>query len=411
MATPAHASDFQWAWAMAGSGPRRWASLGEPRDGQPQALAVAAHAVAARRCFRLAESGSKASAQAILAQLDADLQEGWAVAGFWSYELGVALERPQLRPGPEGDAEWICFDPKNLQAVELPVLAPPSGAVLQPIPADLARQELSYLQAAGEVLQMIHAGEVYQVNLTAEAVLPFSGWSDALMALAAVQAVQPVPFAAVFQGASHQLISGSMERFLSVRGHQVCSRPIKGTAPRHAESAIDTANAQVLQQAPKERAENTMIVDMVRNDLQRAAVPGSVQVVKLLEAVGYTTLWHLESEIAAELAVPGALGPLLRATLPPASVTGCPKIQAMHVIDQLEHRRRGPYCGALGIAFPDGSADLAVAIRTLWLDGRAARFGVGAGLVADSVPAAEWAETCLKAQSPLAILALLRGDR
>lgn len=97
--------------------------------------------------------------------------------------------------------------------------------------------------------------------------------------------------------------------------------------------------------------------------------------------------------------------------MPPASVTGCPKIQAMRVIAQLEGRRRGPYCGAIGIAMPDGSADLAVAIRTLWLDGQTARFGVGAGLVADSVPAAEWAETCLKAQSPLAILELLGGGQ
>ena len=396
---------------MTGSGPRRWAALGGPTGDPPQALAVAAQHVAAQRCFHLPRAGSQAAALEIFAQLDADLRRGWAVAGFWSYELGAALELPGYSAGAEGDAEWICFDPKHLQRVVLPAPPQPWQRAFPPLPADLAGQGPAYRRSAAEVLEKIRAGEVYQVNLTAQAALPFGGWPDALAALAAVQAVQSVPYAAVFQGARHQLICGSMERFLSVRGQQVSSRPIKGTAPRHADPAQDAAQAQALRQAPKERAENTMIVDMVRNDLQRAAVPGSVQVIEMLETVGYATLWHLESEVAAQLAEPGQLGSLLRATLPPASVTGCPKIQAMRVIAQLEGRRRGPYCGALGVAFPDGSADLAVAIRTLWLDGQTARFGVGAGLVADSEPEAEWAETCLKAQSPLAILQLLRGGQ
>ena len=406
----AYDSDRAWAWAMAGTGPRRWASLGASSLDPQRALAVASGAVAARRSFRLAESATPSSAAAILTQLDADLQAGWAVAGYWSYELGAALERAEFGPGPLADAEWICFDPKDLKEVLLPDTPKRVASEPPPIPADLARQEQAYLRSAAEVLEKINAGQVYQVNLTAEVTQPFAGWPDALTALAAVQNVQPVPFAAVFQGSAQMLICGSMERFLSVAGRQVCSRPIKGTAPRHPLADMDASIAQMLQQAPKERAENIMIVDMVRNDLQRAAVQGSVQVAELLEAVAYTTLWHLESEVTATLAESGKLGPLLQATMPPASVTGCPKIQAMHVIAQLEQRCRGPYCGALGIAFPDGSADLAVAIRTLWLDGECARFGVGAGLVADSVPAAEWAETCLKARSPLAILDLLRGS-
>jgi anthranilate/para-aminobenzoate synthase component I len=278
-------------------------------------------------------------------------------------------------------------------------------------PEDLLRQRNGFVASAREVLERIAAGEVYQVNLSAEVAVPISEWPAPLRALAAVQAVQPVPFAAVFRGQSHLLISGSMERFLAVRGAQVSSRPIKGTAPRRTDPLQDAAEARSLRASAKECAENTMIVDMVRNDLQRAARRGSVRVTDLLATEPYATLWHLESEIAASLTRPRRLDALLEATMPAASVTGCPKIQAMRVIAQLERRRRGPYCGAVGLALPGGPVDLAVAIRTLWLDEHQARFAVGAGLVADSVPEAEWLETCLKARSPLAILASIQEPR
>lgn len=399
---------MQWAWAMAGSGPRRWSALDRCGDDPQAALAVADIDVQQRRALRLGPGDRRRQARQILGQLQADLDQGWAVAGFWGYELGAALEALEAEPGELADAEWICFDPEALQRVTLPeIQAPPRDFAVEP-PDDLLRQRDGFVAAAREGLERIAAGEVYQVNLSAEVAVPMSKWPEPLRALAAVQAVQPVPFAAVFRGQSHLLISGSMERFLAVRGAQVSSRPIKGTAPRRADPEQDAAEARSLRTSPKECAENTMIVDMVRNDLQRAARRGSVHVTELLATEPYATLWHLESEIAASLTRPRRLDALLEATMPAASVTGCPKIQAMRVIAQLEQRRRGPYCGAVGLALPRGPVDLAVAIRTLWLDDRHAHFAVGAGLVADSAPEAEWAETCLKARSPLAILAALR---
>lgn len=400
---------MQWAWAMAGSGPRRWSALDRCGDDPRAALAVADIDVQQRRALRLGPGDRRRQAREMLRQLQADLDHGWAVAGFWGYEVGAALEGLEAEPGGPVDAEWICFDPAALQRVTLPEIgAMPRDFELN-LPSELLRQRDGFVASAREVLERIAAGEVYQVNLSAEVSVTTSKCPDPLRALAAVQAVQPVPFAAVFRGQSHLLISGSMERFLAVRGAQVSSRPIKGTAPRRSDPLQDAAEARSLCASPKECAENTMIVDMVRNDLQRAARRGSVRVKELLAAEPYATLWHLESEITATLTRPRRLDLLLEATMPAASVTGCPKIQAMRVIAQLEQRRRGPYCGAVGLALPGGAVDLAVAIRTLWLDDRQARFAVGAGLVADSIPEAEWAETCLKARSPLAILASI-GD-
>lgn len=402
---------MQWAWAMAGSGPRRWSALDRCGGDPLAALAVADQDVRQRRSLRLGPGDRRRQARQMLKQLQADLDQGWAVAGFWGYELGAALEGLEAEPGGPADAEWICFNPEALQRVTLPeVHAPPRDLAAVP-PEDLLRQRNGFVASAREVLERIAAGEVYQVNLSAEVAVPISEWPAPLRALAAVQAVQPVPFAAVFRGQSHLLISGSMERFLAVRGAQVSSRPIKGTAPRRTDPLQDAAEARSLRASAKECAENTMIVDMVRNDLQRAARRGSVRVTDLLATEPYATLWHLESEIAASLTRPRRLDALLEATMPAASVTGCPKIQAMRVIAQLEQRRRGPYCGAVGLALPGGPVDLAVAIRTLWLDEHQARFAVGAGLVADSVPEAEWLETCLKARSPLAILASIQEPR
>jgi anthranilate/para-aminobenzoate synthase component I len=159
----------------------------------------------------------------------------------------------------------------------------------------------------------------------------------------------------------------------------------------------------------KERAENTMIVDMVRNDLSRVCAPGSVAVPHLLDCEPYTTLWHLESEVHGRMVGGARHGDLLSAILPPASVTGCPKVAAMGFIAGAEARRRGPYCGAMGLALAGGRADWSVGIRQLnVVDGRV-QLSVGSGIVADSVAEREWAETCLKAAGGLLWLRRLVG--
>lgn len=385
------------AVVIAGGGARRW--LGQ----QTQAQAVRDRDIRHLRQFWVDPQRPQPSALAILQALDADLQAGFAVAGYWSYELGAALERTPRR-GPLPDAAWLTFAPGALQAVALPEAVVAAEDVT--LPADLLRQERAFLRSAADVAERIAAGEVYQVNLTAEFSVAMPR-PQLLAAVAAVRQAQSVPYAAAMRLGDVVLISGSMERFLRAQGGTVSSRPIKGTTARGRDATEDAARRAQLANQPKELAENTMIVDMVRNDLQRACEVGSVRVPTLLHCEPYATLWHLESEVHGTLQEPGHLAPLLAATMPPASVTGCPKIQAMEVLDHLEQRPRSVYCGALGLAWPDGSADLAVAIRTMWWHAGRAHTAVGAGLVADSVAQAEWQETCLKARSALRTLQAL----
>jgi para-aminobenzoate synthetase component 1 len=398
---------MDFAWAIAGAGPRRWQALGS--GAEDEALCLPSRAVRHRRRRHLDPRAPRRSALAILAQLDRDLQRGLAVCGWLGYELGAALEGQASR-SPRGwpDAAWFAFDPSDIASHPLQMAFAPCDD--PPLPAALLAQREDYCASVGDVLARIAAGEVYQVNLTVETSVPFAMPLEPLRSVSAVMACQPVPLAMAWQDRDLALLSGSMERFLSVRAGEVRSRPIKGTASRRQDAAEDGQQAAWLAAQPKERAENTMIVDMVRNDLQRACHPASVEVPVLLQVEPYATLWHLESEIAGRLRRPDRLGPLLTATLPPASVTGCPKIQAMQVIATREQRRRGPYCGCLGVAWPDGSSDWAVAIRTAWFDSQQAHVAVGAGLVAGSHPEAEWSETCLKARATLRTLAMLTGE-
>jgi len=414
-----------WALALSGDGERRWQMLGEGA-----ACGVARAAVVDRCAPHLTSAGGGALpvlqaheiALETLERIDSWLARGLAVAGWLGFELGAALEHlPPASHGPldrTADralpaAELFAFAPEDLQPIELPAVA--AGAA-PGLPAGLVSQGPAFQAAVRDGLAAIAAGEIYQVNLSVAVDLPAPGAVPLLHALAALRAVQPVPFALAMEGTGYRLLSGSMERFLHVQGDVVRSRPIKGTAARGETPQQDAEQARLLCASPKERAENTMIVDMVRNDLQRACAMGSVRVPELLQAVAYKTLWHLESEVWGRLKnrSPAAL---LAVTLPPASVTGCPKVQAMRVIARTEARRRGPYCGTVGVWLPDGRSDASVAIRQLvQVDGRA-RLDVGAGIVADSQPAAEWRELCLKAASGLRLwqtlhdLAVQRGAR
>lgn len=345
------------------------------------------------------------SAAAILQQLDADVAAGWAAVGFVSYEVGLALEGLAPAGGSNWpDAAWWLCDAAAIAGVDLPAQL----AKHIDLPGDLLDQERQFCRGVADILARIAAGEVYQVNLTTQGTVPMTGVPDPLAIQAAMQAAQPVPLGLAMRlpRIDAALGCGSMERFLHCEDGTVRTRPIKGTARRDADPRIDAANGRSLQRRAKERAENTMIVDMARNDLQRACQTGSVQVEALLQLVPYATLWHLESEVRGQLRAP-ELAPLLRATMPPASVTGCPKVQAMKVIGQLEQRRRGPYCGTVFCAVPGQPAEFAVAIRTLQCEPTRARIDVGAGIVADSRPQAEWQETLQKAQSAVRALAML----
>ena len=255
-----------------------------------------------------------------------------------------------------------------------------------------------------EVLALLEAGECYQVNLTRR--LTRDHALDPVSLYSALVARHPAPHTALLRldvgGNRLGVVSASPERFLRRAGSNVETRPIKGTA----------ATAAGLRASAKDRAENVMIVDLARNDLGRVCVPGSIHVPMLCAVEAHPGLHHLVSTVRGTLRNDVGTAALVRATFPPASVTGAPKPRVLQAIEELEPVRRGVYCGALGwFDTADHSADLAVAIRTFTMHGLASdgctHFGVGGGIVADSCPRAEWEETELKAAR---LLAVASGD-
>jgi para-aminobenzoate synthetase component 1 len=246
------------------------------------------------------------------------------------------------------------------------------------------------------VLEYLAAGDTYQVNLARRLSTPFAGGADAAVELAAVlRARAPAPHAAFIAAAAGDawLIGNSPERFLALDGRgAVETRPIKGTHPRGGPEA-----RAALLASPKDRAEHVMIVDLERNDLGRVCRTGSVVVDGVARVLELPTVLHLVSPVRGALRPHVGLAALLAATFPGGSITGAPKRRAMEIIDELEPAARGPYTGATGWLGAAGDLDLAVAIRTaLVAEGRLS-LSVGGGIVADSVPEAEWAETETKA--------------
>lgn len=256
-----------------------------------------------------------------------------------------------------------------------------------------------YLAGAERVQRYIAEGDCYQVNLTFP--LDFSWYGDPLALYARLRTGQPVRYGGVLANGAEDgawddaeakwrgIVSLSPELFVDRRGGRLLTRPMKGTAPRALPQGVLAASA-------KDRAENLMIVDLLRNDLGRLARPGSVRVERLFAVEEYPTVWQMVSDISAEVGN-ASWGALLAALFPCGSITGAPKIRAMQIAAELEGRPRGIYTGALGWIDPAGNGRLNVAIRTLELFAdHTGRLGLGSGVVADSVPAAEWSECLLK---------------
>jgi para-aminobenzoate synthetase component I len=251
----------------------------------------------------------------------------------------------------------------------------------------------AYVAAVEAVLDRIAAGDAFQVNLSQRLTARWHG--DVRALYRRLRAHSPAPFGAVLPTLG--VASISPETFLAVDGQQVTTRPIKGTRPRVEDPALDAALADDLATAAKDRAENVMVVDLERNDLGRVCVPGSVAVPQLTTVERHPTVWHLVSTVTGRLRAGTGYGELLRATFPCGSITGAPKVSAMTIVERLEPVRRGWYCGAVGFLSP-GAARLSVAIRTATLhpDGTVS-YGAGGGIVADSDPNAEHAESLDKA--------------
>ncbi|HET9987035.1 MAG TPA: anthranilate synthase component I family protein [Kofleriaceae bacterium] len=254
------------------------------------------------------------------------------------------------------------------------------------------------------VRDYLAAGDVYQVNLARRLVARITSPGDPLALYAALVAASPAPYGAVIEADGLAIVSASPERFLATERGRLETRPIKGTRPPGPGGAAELAAA------PKDAAEHLMIVDLERNDLGRVAETGTVSVDELGYVVELPTLFHKVSRVSARPRAGLGYAELLRATFPGGSITGAPKVRAMQLIDELEPARRGPYCGAFGYFAPTGF-ELAIAIRIGVIKGYELRVHVGGGIVTDSDPAAELAETDVKAAAWVTALDQLRAAR
>jgi para-aminobenzoate synthetase component 1 len=272
---------------------------------------------------------------------------------------------------------------------------------------DLAGNQ--YKAMIRRTIDYIEAGDIYQANITQRYHARLHAGVDRLALYQALRRRNPATFAAFVEFDDVAILSSSPERFLKLQDGKVETRPIKGTRPRGRNALEDAALAQALQQSEKDRAENLMIVDLLRNDLSRVCRMGSVKVPVLWGLESYATVHHLVSVVTGEMLPQKNAVDLLRATFPGGSVTGAPKIRAMEIIAELEPNPRGPYCGAIGYLGFDGAMDSNIVIRSYCIKGEDLTFQVGGGIVADSDPQAELDESLTKAKALIETLAHGKG--
>ncbi|MDE1173123.1 MAG: aminodeoxychorismate synthase component I [Parvibaculaceae bacterium] len=357
------------------------------------------------------------------------------VGGYLGYDLGASLERlPPPRPPFAVDDQHLpglalgaydfllAFDAARRRVfviarpgAEKKAMAAfaPSRAQLPPVSTSPVRPqtELSsnfspaaYRDAVARVIDYIHAGDIFQANLSQRFEARLAPGDDAFMLYRRLTAQAPAPHAAFFNFGEGTLVSNSPERFLQCRDGLVETRPIKGTRPRGRDAAEDAALAAELLASEKDRAENTMIVDLLRNDLSKVCKDFSVKVEKLNALESFATVHHLVSTVTGVLQDGMTAIDLMAACFPGGSITGAPKVRAMEIIAELEPTLRGPYCGAIGYIGADGAMDSAIAIRTMVVREGRASFQAGGGIVADSDPFREYEETLVKARAMMVAL-------
>ncbi|AOO82594.1 aminodeoxychorismate synthase component I [Bosea vaviloviae] len=339
---------------------------------------------------------------AALRRIEDGLARGLHAAGFLGYELGYAFEPRLVASMPSKRALPLLWfglfrEPLEVAPVELDRhfagLAPP-------LPLGLVQPRLeasAHAAKVARVLEYLQAGDAYQINLTFPVDFHYDG--DPLALYAALRASQPVSHGGIVAFEDATILSVSPELFLEVESGRATTRPMKGTASRLDDPEADRAAKAALQADPKQRAENLMIVDLLRNDLGRISVLGSVEVPSLFKVETYPTFHTLTSTVTSSL-LPGlSLEELMRATFPCGSITGAPKLRAMQIIREIEDGPRDVYTGAIGAIAPNGDLRFNVAIRTaaIFPDG-VGRYGIGGGIVADSEAASEYAEALLKAR-------------
>lgn len=402
-------------WLDAGPEAREgwsWLGVGAP---EPDAARV--------RAVRVAASGGSAD-------LPGPFGGGWV--GWIDYESGAAAAGAPVRPLAPADAaeRWlrvdaflafdhaagrawaIAPDERSARALAARATASVASAVPPAPPATVARARHTSAAYAGLVEDCrarIREGDAYQLCLTTR--FSVDGEVDARATYARLRQTAPSHHGGFVRSGAHAIASASPERFVELAGGVVRTHPIKGTRPRGADAASDAALADDLRADPKERAENVMIVDLMRNDLARACEPATVTVERLLEVESYPAVHQLVSTVSGRLRAEATVGDVLDATFPAGSMTGAPKLSAMTILHGLEGAARGAYAGCFGWVGDDGCADLAMLIRTIVVHPGGASVGAGGGITWLSRPDAEVAEVALKARAPLAALgAILPPD-
>jgi para-aminobenzoate synthetase/4-amino-4-deoxychorismate lyase len=339
---------------------------------------------------------------ALLEEVETVLADGWHVAGYLAYDLGLSFEErlaAQLPPLAARPLLWLgIYDAPEIfdRASTADWLAAHMrGGAARVDDIEFSMSRADYETAFRRVMDYIRAGDVYQINLTMLARFRLDG--DPVALYRDLCRKQPVAHGALIATGNETILSLSPELFIERRGRKITTRPMKGTIRRGRNAEEDAALKRELRADEKSRAENLMIVDLLRNDLGRVAEIGSVEVERLFEIETYKTLHQMTSTVSATLSADATFGSILHALFPCGSVTGAPKIRAMQIIGEVESGPRGIYCGSIGYAAPKGDFSFNVAIRTAVIgrDGRG-EIGIGGGVVADSKLEGEYDEALLK---------------
>jgi anthranilate synthase component 1 len=274
----------------------------------------------------------------------------------------------------------------------------------EPIRPELIHEEhpAAYLERVRRAKEYVRAGDIYQANLSRPWSVQLSDDPDIAALYNRLRKSNPAPFAALAQWRGTSILSSSPERLLRVEGTHVDTRPIAGTRPRSRRPGDDLTETTELAAHPKERAEHIMLIDLERNDLGRVCKAGTVHVDELMSIESYAHVHHIVSNVSGELRADVTPIGALRAVFPGGTITGCPKFRCMQIIAELEGTGRGAYTGSLGFLGRDGTMDMNILIRTMTVTGRRVEFRAGGGIVADSDPQRELAETRAKARGLLA---------